>query len=348
MKTLSALLVALLAATGVSQAASTNEYRVAGKIVVGGAGHWDYLTADAAQHRLYMTHNARVEVIDTASGHRVGAVAIGGYARGVVIVHEANRGYVTSGTGPLSPSKAHEVVAFDLKTLAVVQRIAVGADPDGIIYEPASKNVVAFTGESHSVVIIEPKTGHVVKTVTLDGSPEGSAIDGKGSVFFALTDEKKPPVIAEFDTASLSVKQTWPLAAAHCEEPSGIAMNTGTHRLFVACRNKVLAVLNAESGAVITQVPIAAENDGAVYDPQTHTIFVSTLDGTLSIVRETDGDHYASVQNLATGFGSRTLALDPSTHIVYISSALAGKKTGKYPTPAVGSFRALMIEASKP
>ena len=344
MKTTLALAAAFFAAAGPIGAASGSEYAVAGKIPVGGSGHWDYIVDDAAQHRLYMSHNVRVEVVDSASRRSLGGVVTGGFTHGIAIVHDANRGYITVGESSVSTSPpAHEVVAFDLRTLAIVQRIDVEKDPDGIIYDPASKSVFAFNGDPHLVTVIDGATGHVKKTIDLGGSPEGSVVDGHGHLFVNISDTNQ---IAKIDTATLTVAKKWMLPG--CDGPSGLAMNAATHRLYSACDNKLLVVVNADTGAAVTTAPVAPKNDGIAYDPTSHTIFVSTLRGALSILRDDGSDRIVPMQTLQTPLGSRTLALDASTHDVYLSSAAFQplKEGQKYPTPVVGTFGAVIVSAS--
>jgi DNA-binding beta-propeller fold protein YncE len=339
-----AVVLAAIFSPSVSADTAAAPYRIATTIPVGGTGHWDYLFADAPARRLYLSHNATVDVIDTSSGRRVGSIAVGGFSHGITVVEAVHRGYVTAGESSLMASSAHEVVVFDTRTLRVVQRVNVPKDPDGILYEPVSNSVIAFTGDSHTAVFIDAKTGHIGKSVDLKGSPEGAVADGKGTVFVNIADANEVDAI---DAASRTVTKHWPIAG--CEEPTGLAMDGTKRRLFSACANEVLAVIDADDGSLLAKVPIAPHNDATAFDPATHTIFTSTLGGMLSIVRDEGNDHYVAVQNLQTSLGSRTLALDEATHKVYLSSAKFGarRQGQKYPDPIEGSFAVLVVDASK-
>jgi DNA-binding beta-propeller fold protein YncE len=344
-----AALVCALAFTGCAGAhgAPAGPYRVAATIPVGGSGHWDYLTLDPAGHRLYMSHNAHVEVVDTLTRRRVGSIAVAGFSKGVAIVHDLNRGYVTVGTSSLAPGpEAHEADVFDLRTLRVVDRISLPPDPDGITYEASSKRVIAFTGESHLAVVIDPARDRIVKTVELPTAPGSAVADGRGHLFVSIAEQAE---VVELDTTSFQISKRFPVDG--CRIAVALALSTQTDRMFVACRNRTLAVIDVRSGANVAHVPIARHNDAAAYDPVTRTLFVSTLDGTLSIVRSDGGDRYRLVENLPTPPGSRTLALDPATHRVYLSSAaFAPLPLGamRYPDPVDGTFGALVVEESHP
>lgn len=343
----SAALGALLAGAALagctpSPAPANGPYRVVETIPVGGSGHWDYVSYDAADHRLYVSHNARVEVLDAQTRRLLGSIAVAGFAHGTAIDHDHDRGFITVGTSSFAHGvEAHEVVAFDLRTLHIVRHIDMPKDPDGISYEPASQRIVATTGDSHRVVVIDPALERIVKTVELPAAPGSATADGRGNLFVTLED---PADVLQFDTSSFAVVQRRHVPG--CRKPVGVAVSSATHRLFVACRNRTLAVMNLQDGTVVASVPIARHNDAAAFDPVTRTLFVSTLDGTLSIVRDEGGDRYRLVENLPTFPGSRTLAMDPVTHRVYMSYAqLAPLPLGalRYPDPIDGTFAVLVI-----
>jgi DNA-binding beta-propeller fold protein YncE len=345
--TIAALLLAFTVAGCTQPHPSAGPYRVVATLPVGGAGHWDYVTFDRAGRRLYLSHNSRVDVVDTVSGRRVGAVTVAGFSHGVAVVPERNRGYVTVGTSSLAPGpEAHEVDVFDLRTLRVVGRITVPADPDGVIYEPSSKRVVAFTGDTHTAVVIDPAHDRIVKTVELRDAPGSAVADGRGRLYVTVATRAE---VLELETTGFRVARRF--AVAGCRMAVAVAVSSAENRLFVACRNRTLAVLDLYGGAVVAHVPIARHNDAAAYDPATRTVFVSTLDGTLSIVRSEGNDRYRLIESLQTPPGTRTLALDPMTHRVYLASAsFAPLPLGamRYPDPIAGTFAALVVEGPRP
>jgi DNA-binding beta-propeller fold protein YncE len=345
---LCALLAVAAFAGCASQSASTaGPYRIVETIPVGGNGHWDHVDFDPVGRRLFLSHNSHVDVVDAVSHRRLGRIDVDGFAHGVALVPGRNLGFVTVGTSSFAPgAEAHEVAVFDLRTLRAAGKIAMPADPDGIVYEPVSKRVIAFTGETHEMVAIDPATLRIVKTVDLRKAPGSAKDDGRGHLYVTIEDDGD---VLEFDTRTFALLKRLPVAG--CRKPVGVALSPATDRIFVACRNRTLAVLDLATGANVAQVPIARHNDAMVYDPSTRTMFVSTLDGTLSIVRDEGGDRYRLLENLPTFPGARTLALDPATHRVYISYAkLAPLPLGaiRYPDPIDGTFAALVIAREQP
>jgi DNA-binding beta-propeller fold protein YncE len=288
-------------------------YRLTRTIPVGGEGKWDYLTFDAATHRLYVSHETRVEVIDTEKNTVVGAIPNTPGVHGIALVPELGRGFTSNGL-------AGTATVFDLKSLAVITTVKVTGDkPDAIIYEPSSRRIFTFNGDSANATAIDAATAKVVGTIALGGGPEFAVADGKGRVYVNL---EAAAMLVAFDAGGLEIKGRWPLAP--CQTPTGLGMDREHRRLFVGCRSKVMAVVDADSGRVITTLPIGGGVDAVAYDPATALAFASNKDGTVTVVHEDSPEKYTLVGNVPTKPGAKTLALDAVTHRIYLSVAEAG------------------------
>src|SRR3981081_1663217 len=284
------LLVLLLVMS--SHLLHAESYRVVGFIPIRGTGHWAYLFADSENSRLYVSHNAEVVVIDLDSQKVLGKIAVGGFSHGIAIAPDVNLGFITTGGSGTDPHKyPNEVVSFDLKTLEIKDRAKVGEDPDAIVYDPPSRRVFAFNGDISQATVINPKSSKVEKIIALGGKPEFSVTDGKGNVYVNLEDKSE---IAQIDTGNLTVKAHWPLAP--CEEPAGLTMDRENRRLFSTCGNKTMAVVDADTGKVIANLPIGVHPDGALYDPGTKQAFSSNIDATLTVVRQEGKDKYSVLE----------------------------------------------------
>ncbi len=289
----------------------------------GGEGGWDYATVDSSTHRLYVTRTDRVQVIDTENGQTVGEVPGLEGGHGTALVPDENRGFATSG-------KSGTVVVFDLKTLkAVGEPIKVGQKPDAIVYDPASKHVFAFNGESDDASVIDAATAKVIATIPLGGEPEFAGSDGKGTLFVNLEDKSETLAI---DVRTNTVTHRWPLAPG--ESPSGLAVDSTKGCVFAGCHNKQMVVLDAASGKVLAMPAIGQGVDACAFDPGTSFAFASCGDGTLTVVKEENGS-FPVVEKIATRKGARTMALDPATHAVYLPTA----EFEPTPTPAPGQGR---------
>src|SRR5690242_4311415 len=219
-------------------------YAISGRIPLAGDGGWDYLLADSVNRQLYVSHGTEVDVVDLPSEKLVGKVAGMKRIHGIVVANDLNRGFISDGGDNV-------VVVFDLKSRAILQRVPAGKNPDGLLYDPFSRRVFAFNGSSHDVTAIEAASGKVAGTIALDGKPEFPVSDGKGDVYVNIEDKSE---IVRLDPHTLKIKQRWSIAP--CEEPSGLAFDSRSHRLFPVCDNKLMAVVNADSGKVVTTVPI--------------------------------------------------------------------------------------------
>ena len=104
----------------------------------------------------------------------------------------------------------------------------------------------------------------------------------KGKVYANIEDKSE---IAEIDATKLSVLNHW--SVSPCQEPSALAFDVAHHRLFAGCDNKMMAVVDSDTGKVLTTVPIGAGVDAGRFNPNTQEVFMSCGgDGVLTIIRE--------------------------------------------------------------
>jgi len=285
---------------------------------------WDYMQVDPSHHRLFMSHSDHVLVYDLDQGKTVGTIAPTPGVHGIAIAPALNRGFISNGRGD-------SVTIFALDSLKNLQTVPVtGKDPDAIIYDPASRRAFTFNGRSNSSTAIDGATGKVVGTIDLGGGPEYAVPDGKGHIYNNLEDQSE---LLEIDSHALKVLHRWPLAP--CRNPSGLAMDTAHRRLFVGCRNQMMAVVDADSGKVLTTLPIGRGVDANRFDPGTGLAFSSNGDGTITVVREVNPQKFELLGNVVTQQGARTMALDVNTHNLYTVTA----KFGPAPAPAPGQRR---------
>jgi YVTN family beta-propeller protein len=288
-------------------------YSVIKKIPLPGQGSFDYLTVDEAARRLYVSHETQVEVLDVDSLAVVGNIPKTPGVHGIAIAPEAGRGFVSNG-------QAATVTIFDLKTLSTITDVPTGRKPDAIIYDPATSRVFAFNGGSNSATAIDAASGKVVGTVDLGGGPEFAAADGQGYVFNNLEDQSQ---VLKINSRELKVEQRWPTAP--CTSPSSMAMDRTNRRLFLGCRSKVMAVMNADTGQVITTLPIGDHVDATAFDPETKLIFNSNGEGSVTVIHQDPLDKYSLVETVKTAPRAKTMALDPRTHRLFLSTAESGQ-----------------------
>jgi DNA-binding beta-propeller fold protein YncE len=328
MRILSTSLLALAAAVG---AASADGYKLAKSIPVPGDGGWDYCTVDGAGRRVYVSHGTQVDVLDADSNEIKGTIGDLKGVHGIAVAPDLGRGFISNGRGD-------NVTIFDLKTLKPIgDPVATGKNPDAIMYDPATKCVFAFNGRDGTASVIDAAEGKVVGTIDLGGKPEFAVSDGAGYVFDNLEDKS---TIVKIDAKKRTVMDRWPLAPG--EEPSALAIDTKNHRLFAGCGNKMMVVIDTESGKVIHHEPIGDHVDAGAFDPETGLIYFSCGDGTVTVIHEDGPDKYSVVETVKTKQGSKTMALDPKTHDIFLASAdFKPNPGGGRPSIVPGSFAVL-------
>ncbi len=313
-------------------------YHVAEIFRIGGAGGWDYITVDPEHRHLYVPRTTHTMVLDTATGKRVADIPGQQRNHGVALVPSAGRGFITDG-------KDGSVVVFDLKTFAVLGKVKAADDADGIIYDPASRKVLVSCGDAGVLVPVaadvDPKAGRADAAVPLGGKPEFLVADGRGKVFVNLVDKDQVAVV---DTKAMKVVAKWPTAPGGA--PVGMSMDTAHRRLFVGCRKpQKLIVMSADDGKVLADLPIGAGVDATQFD--NGYVFASCRDGSLAVARETSPGKFQIVQDLKTRPGAKTMAIDPTTHTVYLPTAEFDKPTGARSRP-VAKPETFMVVVVRP
>jgi len=327
-----------ICATLAVAAVAKGEFRVLERIEIGGQDvGYDYLRLDAERKRLFVAHGSRVEVLDTTTGKIIDQITDAPGVHGIALADAFGHGFTSNGSD-------RTVTMFDLATLKTLKVIKyTGIKPDAIEYDPKTRQIFVVNGASTGdLTVIAPKNGAIVATVPLNGGKlEELAFDGRGRGF--VNDEGQSAVRV-FDTRTLKPLASWALQPG--EAPTGLALDTAHHRLFAACGNKLLVVLNSDSGAVVATVPIGADPDGAAFDPGRGFIFTSNNDGTLTVIHQDGADQYRVVQTVVTDSGARTLAVDASSGRVYLPTAKFGPVPVPGPTAATPNSRAPMLPAS--
>jgi len=332
-----ALLASVIAVYAAPQAGG---YHVIKRMQVGGDGGWDYLYIDPDTSRLFIARGSHFQVVDVNSGKVIGDIAIANStnSHGIALVTDLGKAFTSNGT-------ANTVSVVDLKTLKATQVIDIpGMNPDSIRYDPVTKKIFTFNGKSMDSTVIDAASNKVIGRVDLKGKPEEAISDGKGNMWVNLEDKS---TIEEFDAKTYAIKGSWPLAP--CDGPSAMAYDDAHHRIFVAC-DKVMVVVNSDNGKVVASPPIGGDPDGNGYDPGTGLAFASCRDGFVSVIHEDSPDKYTVVGNINTQAGTRTMSLDPKTHMVYTVTAdfrpappATPDNPRPRPTPIPGSFVILQI-----
>ncbi len=302
----------LLAAAAAFAAPPT--YKMLDKIKVGGAGRWDYVYVDSANHRLYVSHGTQTDVIDTSTDKVVGTIPDTNGVHGIAIAGDLGKGFTSDGGD-------NDVTVFDLKTLKVVSKVKTGQNPDSIIYEPVTHRVFTFNGRSKDSTAIDAKTGNVITaSIPVGGKPEFAQIDGKGHVFANIEDTNE---IVVMDAKDSLVSKRYSIAP--CDGPSGLTIDSKA-RLYSVCGNKMMIVSDPATGKVLATPEIGRGPDGVAFDDG-YAFSANGTDGTITMVGETSPGKFEPVATIQTQRGARTIGADQKAHKLYLPDAEFGPPT---------------------
>lgn len=301
-------------AAGVS--AQSKKFAIADRFHIAGEGQWDLLSFDGKRHRLFVSWATHVHVIDADTGKVVGDIPGTAGVHGIALANDLNEGFTSNG-------KSNSVTVFDLATLQVKDNIKIsGTDPDMILYEPVTRHLYTLNGHSDNATVIDAVTHKEIQTIALPGKPELAVSDKSGNIFVNIENKNE---IDEIDSASYRVIRHYPLGNGI--GPTGLAIDEKHHRLFSVCANRIMDILDSRTGNIVAEVPIGAGPDAAAFDPVLQVAFSPNRDGTLTLVKEQNADHFSVMQNLTTQSGARSMAYDPVNHRAYLVTASFG------PTP---------------
>jgi hypothetical protein len=302
-------------------------YKVIKTVPIGGEGGWDYVYVDSDARRIYVSHATQVVVLDADTYAVVGSIPDTQGVHGIAVASDLGRGFTSNG-------RSNDVTIFDLKTLKTIGNVKTDANPDAITYDSVSKRVLTFNGRGKNTTAINAADGTVAGTLALGGKPEFAVADGKGSIFVNNEDTSE---LIQMDSQKITETHRWPLAP--CKSPSGLAMDLKNRRLFAVCDEKVMAIVNADTGKVVATPAICEGPDAAAFEPSTGTVFASCGDGNLTVIHQDSPDKYTVVENVSTKRSARTMGLDLKTHNVVLPAA-------DFDPPAPGERRGKMKPGS--
>ncbi|WP_291101447.1 MULTISPECIES: YncE family protein [unclassified Flavobacterium] len=337
-KIFSIFFIGFCVTNGISQT-----YQVSKKINIEGNEGWDYLSVDDVNQHLFVSHGSVVNVIDLKSNRTIATIPDTKGVHGIAVANDLNKAFISNG-------KDNSITVVNLKTFELIEKVPIeGQKPDAILYDKFSAKVFAFNAKTNDATVLDANTNKVIKTIPLGGKPEFSVTNTKGLVYVNIEDKNE---IKTINAKTLEVINTWSIVPG--DEPSGLAMDTETNRLFSVCGNKLMVVIDASNGKVIATLPIGDGCDGVAFDAQKKLVFSSNGEGTITVVKEENADSFSVLETVKTQKGARTIALNIITNQLYLPTAEFGAKpepTAENPKPRASilpnSFVVLIVENNK-
>ena len=334
MKKLTLVLFAAIAIIATSNAQTTNGLHTINTLHIASPGGWDYLAIGPVNDWLYVSHGLQVNVINKKNGDSVGVIDNTTGVHGIAFDVANKKGFTSNG-------RINTVTVFDINTNKVLAQIATGQNPDAIMYEPFSKKIITCNGRSKNLSIIDPVKNLLVDSVDMGGKPETAISDDMGKLFVNVEDKNEIVVI---DTKTFKVLHHWSIAPG--EGPTGLAYDNLTKRLFAGCE-KLLIVIDATNGKIVDKITIGDGCDGVAFDAAVNNIYTANgNDGTLTVIHEEDANKFTVMENVITKKGARTIALDNTSHLIYLPTAeFEAMEPGQKGRPKMkpGTFQVLVI-----
>ncbi|TDD95949.1 YncE family protein [Flavobacterium cellulosilyticum] len=333
------LLFLLLIGFSFASAISQN-YTISKKIKIAGDGGWDYLAVDDVNQHLFVSHGNVVNVVDLKTDQIMATIPDTNGVHGIAIANDLNKAFISNG-------KDNSVSIINLNTFELIEKVAIdGKNPDAILYDTFSKKVFTYNGNSSDATVLDAVSNKVIKNIPLGGKPEFSVTNTKGLIYVNIENTNE---IKTINATKLIVTATWNIAPG--EEPSGLAIDLVTNRLFSVCGNNIMVVVNALNGKIIKTLPIGEGCDGAAFDAKKKLVFSSNGEGTITVVKEENENLFSVLETVQTQKGARTIALNKTTNQLYLSTANFGEKpkpTTENPKPRASlvpnSFVVLVID----
>ena len=304
-------------------------FHLASRTPLGDAKGWDYLAFEPTSRLLYISHDSNVLVVDPARQRIVDRIQNTPGVHGIAFAPGLGRGFISVGDDS-------SVTIFELATRKILGSVTTGGDPDAILFDSATGRVFTMNAKGESSTAIDAATGKVVGTISLGGGPEFAVADGRGHLFANIETTSE---LVEIDTRSLVVEHRWPLAP--CVTPSALSMDFAKRKLFVGCRNHVLAVVDADHGSVMQTFTIGDHVDASVFDADRQLAFASNGDGTINVIGSSGADSLVMLDVVKTQSGAKTMTFDPLSHDLFVVTARRGQSKGKKGPILPGTFTLL-------
>jgi DNA-binding beta-propeller fold protein YncE len=263
-------------------------------------GRIDHFTFDAKRKRVIgaALGNNTVEVVDTFSGRDIRSITGAAEPQGVVYVAEMNKLFVANGTDG-------KLRIYDGDSFKLVDTVNIGEDADNVRYDPAEKRIyVAYGGdEEGGIAVIDPATDKRLRDIAkLDAHPESFQIATSKPLIYANIASKAKVVVIDRMTRNVTA---WPLKTGKSNYP--MALDEAEHRLFVVTRRPAqLLVLDSDNGEVVASVPCVNDADDVYYDAERKRIYVPGGEGFITVVQQSDPEHYLVLAKIPTTVGART------------------------------------------
>ena len=268
------------------------------------SGNIHELAASDAERRLYVYSEDKVQAVDLGSGQVILKTNVAGVTS-FITVPQFKFGYCAL------PAQ-DKIGMFDLRTLRLRSKPKAGKMPALVIYNPANAMLYAFNTGDNSMSYYEADDGDLMGTVPLPGKPSAAVADDKAAVLYcAFWDKNSVGVV---NVKSRKVTAEWPIAPG--EKPAQLCLD-GQKHLFVLCQNQLL-VLDTTTGGLLTSTNVY-EGVHIACDSTTGVLCIADNTENVVFAKMGPSGKLVTEQTGKTFHGGKKIAIDPTTHNIYVS-----------------------------
>lgn len=249
-----------------------------------------------------------VDIFDTTKRRLIATVKDLDGPEGVAASDKTNRAYIAN-------ANDDTVTVLSTKDWKVEEQIQLNDSPYALALSPDGQHLYSANWHDRSVTVVDVAHGNRQNTVSLDGAPANILFDpARNLVYVTLQDRAE---VLALDPSLREVKHI----KLDASQPTGLAVDAGGKRIFVAVRFAVLAV-DAESGAELGRVAAPGGVDQLWYDSGSGNLYAGS-EGYVTIVQTNGG--MRAVEEVKTDVKGHTIAFDAAKGYVYLAGGREGR-----------------------
>ena len=272
-------------------------------------GRIDHFSFDLKTRRLFVCalENNTCEVIDADAGKVIHSIKGLSEPQGVRHLPKPNRLVIANAVDG-------SVAVYDASNYQLLHRIDLQNDADNVRHDTDPDRAWVGYGDG-ALALIDTNLGRVLRQIPVGGHPESFQLEHHGNRIFVNVPARQQ--IAVVDRAAGKVIDTWKLTE---KRNFPMALDDDHHRLFVVCREPArMVVIDTQSGKPVAAADCVGDADDVWFDRDSHRIYVTGGEGFISVIKQSDADHYQTLEKLPTGAGARTSILVPAWHKFYVA-----------------------------
>ena len=288
-----------------------------------------YVATNPLSHRVYVSGDLKLYVIDGQTGAIIDSVALNVSIFSLAVNYDTNRIYVAAMT--LEATQEAEIVVIDGSDNSILTSIPVGAFPGnlllGITVDPSTNRIYVTDVLAEEILMIDGVTNTIAASVPIADLADSIEVNPVTRRLYA-TDVPGLLWVLDADTLAVLDTVTLPISTG-----GRIVVNSFTNRIYVSSAlgySTAFVVIDGETDEIVTTFTMDSVTNGIALDSATNRIYLVNNGlyentGTLLIV---DGNTNQIVETHPVGTDPFDVDVDPTTSRVYVINATGSSALG--------------------